>query len=235
MRVEGVKFAIVPEWVIDRLADKPRALVVYARLSRWSNVDGDVNRSRADLAAACSISRDTLDRAMTDLKQSGCLIVTPRHDKQGNQLCNRYTLTSQPVPHIDGTANLPPTTTSRGTANLRGGANLRPQEDKPKKSSLPKKEAHADRTENQQKHDRMVDALIGAMGWVREQITETEWGRTHAAAKELTDIGADPEQIAARAERYPEMFRGCSMTPKALSANWAALAGDWRTLIEEET
>jgi len=234
MRVEGVKFAIVPEWVIDRLIDNPRALAVYTRLARWSNDNGEVRRSEDELAAKCGVTVRTVIRCLNHLQTVGAVEVTAQFDRYGNQAWNLYTLYPQPQDVVSDS----------GPQHVGGGdipdtnpvTDVTPITKPPNETYLTSESEVAPRTEKQQKHDRMANALVAAMGWNREEVTEPEWGRTHAAAKHLTQIGADPRQVAGRAERYPEVFGGCTMTPTAISTNWAALAGEgWRDLIGEET
>ena len=226
MRVKGVKFAIVPEWVIDKLADKPRALAVYCRLARWSNANGDTERSRKELAEICHVTVNTIDRALTDLAEAGTLIITPQHDKQGNRRWNLYTLTTQPVPYI------PPPPKNGATLPPKMGR----QETKPQNETASTQEstsARRPKTSKEIRHDRMVTAFVESFGWKRDEITENQWGQLHKAAKMLTEIDANPGDVHGRMLHYPELFRGAACTPLAVASHWALTEG-WRDLIDEE-
>ena len=73
-------------------------------------------------------------------------------------------------------------------------------------------------------HDKLVWALVAAMGWDHNEITEPTWGRLHRAAKDLEAVEANPADVARRAQVYRVNFRSATMTPNAIAANWADLA-----------
>jgi hypothetical protein len=73
-------------------------------------------------------------------------------------------------------------------------------------------------------HDQLVWALVDAMGWNRDEITQASWGRLHKAAKDLEDVGAEPDEIARRCQVYRVNYRGATISPNAIAANWADLA-----------
>ena len=73
-------------------------------------------------------------------------------------------------------------------------------------------------------HTAMKDALVRAMGWQVDEIPKAQWGRIEKAAKILTDIGADPDDVDFRAQVYRVNMAGATMTPNAIAVNWADLA-----------
>ena len=87
--VEGQRFAIVPEWVID--ADVGDcAFRLYAVLLRYGQTSGARMPSRATLARRLrKRSVDTVDRAMKELVTLGAVRVERRHDGKQN-LTNLY-------------------------------------------------------------------------------------------------------------------------------------------------
>ncbi len=89
LTVEGQRFAIVPEWVID--ADVGDcAFRLYAVLLRYGQSSGARMPSRATLARRLrKRSVDTVDRAMKELVALGAVVVERRHDGKQN-LTNRY-------------------------------------------------------------------------------------------------------------------------------------------------
>ncbi len=87
--VEGQRFAIVPEWVIDAdIGDC--AFRLYAVLLRYGQSSGVRMPSRATLARRLhKRSVDTVDRAMKELVAAGAVLVERRRDGKQN-LTNRY-------------------------------------------------------------------------------------------------------------------------------------------------
>lgn len=70
----------------------------------------------------------------------------------------------------------------------------------------------------------MKDALVAGMGWNTKDVTQAQWGRIEAAAKQLRDIEADPAEVPHRCQVYRVNFNGATMTPNAVATNWADLA-----------
>lgn len=70
-------------------------------------------------------------------------------------------------------------------------------------------------------HDAMAFTLVDAMGWSRDEVTEPQWGAIHKAAKELIRRGANPGQVAIRAQVYQINHPEWSITPSALVKWWA--------------
>lgn len=69
----------------------------------------------------------------------------------------------------------------------------------------------------------MKDALVAAMDWHPKELTKRQWDKVEVAAKELCDIGADPDDVWFRAQVYRVNFAGATMTPIAIATNWADL------------
>jgi hypothetical protein len=96
LTVEGQRFAIVPEWIIDaEIGDC--AFRLYAVLLRYGQSSGVRMPSRATLARRLrKRSVDTVDRAMKELVVAGAVVVERRRDGKQN-LTNRYHVrTSEP-------------------------------------------------------------------------------------------------------------------------------------------
>lgn len=70
--------------------------------------------------------------------------------------------------------------------------------------------------------DEIWDALVDALGSSPE--TRTERGRWNKAVMELREIGATPQEVAARCAEYRRRWPDIDLTPTALVANWATLA-----------
>lgn len=72
--------------------------------------------------------------------------------------------------------------------------------------------------------DPLFDALAGACGWPLDELTRDARGRLDAAAAQLLNIGATPDQVAVRAGKFRQVYPNAPLTPQGLTGNWAALA-----------
>lgn len=91
--------------------------------------------------------------------------------------------------------------------------------------------------------DRLFEAVCEVCGidWEHE-LTASMRGPVNKAVKNVREVGATPEEVRVRAERYKDKFEHAALTPSALAKNWALLAepvanrrraagqnvGDWR-------
>ena len=115
--VEGQRFAIVPEWVIDAdIGDA--AFRLYAVLLRYGQTSGARMPSRATLARRLrKRSVDTVDRAMKELVALGAVRVERRHDGKQN-LTNLYHLRTTDPSRADAAT---PAAARPGRADAAGG------------------------------------------------------------------------------------------------------------------
>jgi hypothetical protein len=72
--------------------------------------------------------------------------------------------------------------------------------------------------------NELWDAIVESCGWNNQPLTKSQQGRTAAAVKELTEVGATPAEVKRRASHYRSKYPGMDVTPTALSANWASIA-----------
>lgn len=78
---------------------------------------------------------------------------------------------------------------------------------------------------NERPRNVLWDSVIEACGWNGQPLTKSQQGRTAAAVKELNEVNATPEQVKQRAANYRKKYPGMDVTPTALAANWASIAG----------
>jgi hypothetical protein len=71
--------------------------------------------------------------------------------------------------------------------------------------------------------DPVWDALVDACGLAGTSPTPGERGKWNKAAKELRQAEATPEEIHRRAQTYRRRYPQTTITPLALSNNWATL------------
>lgn len=74
--------------------------------------------------------------------------------------------------------------------------------------------------QNGKRRDLVFESLMAACGVGLDQIPKSARGKYNTAAKDLRDLGATPEAIAARAHVYREKWPEVSMTPNALAVHW---------------
>jgi hypothetical protein len=101
--VADVRFAIVPEWVLD-LEVSDRAVRLYALLARHADGDGSgaiPGRKRLAKRLRCSV--DSVDRAKAELVDAGALHVEHRF-LDGRQTSNDYLVIRVPPGHPGRTA-----------------------------------------------------------------------------------------------------------------------------------
>lgn len=74
------------------------------------------------------------------------------------------------------------------------------------------------------RRDPIFEALVEIEGSSLDDLTDTHRGALNKAAKELRKVGADPDQIRARARIWPQRFPGATLTASALVRRWGQLA-----------
>lgn len=88
----SLRFAVVPEWLIDHPDVTAQAIRLYAVLDRYANANGSCWPNRRSLAERCRCSLDTVDRALAVLVEVGAVHVAHRVDDAGDLTSNLYTL-----------------------------------------------------------------------------------------------------------------------------------------------
>lgn len=71
--------------------------------------------------------------------------------------------------------------------------------------------------------DLTWEALLEVCG-AGPGMTKSERGRYNKAVKELKEVGATPDQIRQRAQRYRNKWPNLTVTPTALTAHWSSLS-----------
>lgn len=213
-------FAIIPDWLIDVVS--PRALQVYAILRRhadYTQADAETFVSRRRMAKRGDCSVATIDRALRELETIGAIDVVTRFE-DGRQTTNLYTVRTIRGPLL---------ISEEGVGRVYDdGPLIMDDEPVPRATDTESQETElalrASEPTRKQVHDAMAWALVDGLGWDRDEVPEPQWGRIHAAASTLTDIGADPDEVPRRIAVYRVKYSGAAVTPTAIAANWAALA-----------
>ena len=210
-----VKFAQVPHWVLELpLSDK--AVRLYAILSKYAdNNDGTSYPGRGTLAKLMRCHRTSVDRAVQELIEAGCITKQVRY-REGRFTSSLYTVHRIPPRSADADSRTHATTprsTDATTSSHSRDIELEPQNVEPEELSAaaPKK-------------DELFEAIAQACGIRLDSLTRSARGQLNAACKELRDIGATPEQVAGKAKAYRKQYDGAALTPTALTKHWASLA-----------
>lgn len=97
-------------------------------------------------------------------------------------------------------------------------SHTQPQEtQEPLAAAPPKTDIEVRRT---RKSDLVWESLLAVCGVDPTQVTSTARGRYNKAAKDLRDLGATPEAIAARGLVFRQRWPDASLTPSALASRW---------------
>jgi hypothetical protein len=202
-----VYWAAVPEWVLTSpISD--RAVRLYGLLVRRANADDQCFPSRRLLAKQMSCSVASVDRALAELVDAGAI----RREHQfidGRQTVNLYTILATPAAPV-----------------MRGGRTGEEGEgctgDAQNESH--RNDSHTLATASRKRQpDLLFEALAEACRIPIDRLTATQRGRLNKAVKELREIEATPDLIADAAKRYRTMYPDATLTPQALTGNWANL------------
>jgi len=215
MTKADVYFAVVPEWII--YAVTPRALQVYCILRRhadYSQGDAETFVSRRRMAELGKCHVGTIDRALAELVGAEAIVRQPRF-ADGRQTSNLSTVRTGPGGvRIDAEGGVSTDAEGEVSVDAEGYTESHMTESHSTELALAGVKAS---------HDAMVWALVDAMGWDRDEVPQAQWGRVHAAAKQLTEIGADPAEVPERVLVYRAKYRGAAVTPTGIATNWPAL------------
>ncbi len=234
MRIASdLRFAIIPEWLLDHPDLTPIALRVFAVMARYADKDTDqACRSRSTLARRACCSPDTLDRALRLLRDLGAVEWDRQTDERGNAP-SAYLVHFAPPPSRVDAAN---------PSRVDAATPTREQRDKEKKNL--RAAALTEVLCNQPgcgipapcwnhfpeawgpswrigRRDALWEALVAAIG--EGPTTKGENGRWGEAVAQLRAAGATPIQIGARVFEYRRRWPKIELTPTAVSNNWTTL------------
>jgi hypothetical protein len=219
--VVGTTFAQVPEWLLEANVSS-RAIHLYAVLQGRAGKKGATWPSRKTLAGQMRCSPDTVDRAIAELVEVDALRVEPRWDDDGDRTSNRYVLLSERPDLRSG---------GRMDAQTGGGTSAQENQTKSEPDPLfgaeqaraPEGSSKPPALRKPRAPDPVWDAMVDACGLAGTSPTPGERGKWNKAAKELRSAEATPEEIHRRAQTYRRRYPQTTITPLALSNNWATL------------
>ena len=88
----SVRFAVVPEWVLDHPDLSDRAVRLYGVLARYADTMGHAWPARSTLGNRLYCSVDSVDRALKELAGVGAITKRRRVDEAGDPTSNLYVL-----------------------------------------------------------------------------------------------------------------------------------------------
>lgn len=222
-------------------------------LADYADADWSTFAGQGRIAAEAEISERTVRRILADFEAEGLVRRQRRHREDGSRTSDRIKLVHGVIVALPDTMAdrayrtlwppLPDTVTEPTGHSLAAHEPSEEPSEEPSvissklpenaKSLLPTKSKPLTITHSRQVHDGLVFALIAAAGWRQDEITETQWGALHRAAKTLADVGADPDEIRRRWIIYQVNYPG-TVTPSALAKHWAGCREAHRTLTDRQ-
>jgi hypothetical protein len=200
--------------------------------------DGGAWPSVATLARYANCTERNVQRSLSSLVQLGEIEVVrqaggnegTRTDRRPNlyrvlvrcpQLCDGSTKhktrgDATVTPQPNGVTSTVP----RGDAGVING--VTPTSPEPSLEPSGKPLASATQKRNR---DLLFEAVAQASGCTIDRLTRTERGQINKATGELREIGATPDQVAAKARAWVRQYPGATLTPIALVKHWSALEG----------
>ncbi|HEY7823045.1 MAG TPA: helix-turn-helix domain-containing protein [Acidimicrobiia bacterium] len=74
------------------------------------------------------------------------------------------------------------------------------------------------------KKDELFESIATACGISLQGMTRTARGQLNKATKELREVGATPDQVAAKSKAYRQQYPNATLTPTALIKHWSSFA-----------
>lgn len=160
-----------------------------------------------NLAREAGVSRDQIRTSLQKLQEAGYV---ERGWEKGADGTPEHVTRVYDVPA--GRESIPELVGNAGGRESRPYQELRESNTKSKRPSSPRQP------------DLLFEALVKASGMRLDGLTRTERGRVNAAAKQLREVGATPEQVWGAASKYMLKFPGAAITANAIAAHWSSIA-----------
>jgi DNA-binding transcriptional regulator YhcF (GntR family) len=210
-----IKFATIPHWLIELdLSDK--AFRLYAILSKYAdNADGTSYPGRGTLARLMHCHRSSVDRAVEELVEAGCITKQVRV-KDGRYTSSLYTVRRIPPSRTHAATPVAPV---KPPSSHPCDIELEPENVEPENTLA----ATPPKSERRVKDD-LFETIAEACGISLTGITRTARGQLNKAVKELREVGATSEQVKHKAKAYRAQYPNATLTPTALIKHWSSFA-----------
>jgi biotin operon repressor len=96
-----IRFSLIPDWLLGKVSS--RAYEVYGVLASHASYEtGETFVGLRTIAERLGCSEDTVSRAISELRDSGSILVEERFASSGRRTTNLYTLLAKPA-EVPGT------------------------------------------------------------------------------------------------------------------------------------
>lgn len=223
-------------WAWSQECPNATSKLVLLALADKANEDGECWPGMGTVADMAGISARQVSTHLGRLEEAGLLSRSRARRDNGTMSGYRYHLnvhrkdastgSGQPVeadrhrkPTTSGSATSPPPEVQR--RNHRKPASAQEPPVNPQGTLAP-----AEPPRKPRPRDPIFDALTDACGLDPGELTKSARGAVNAAVKQLRDIGASPDQIAARARQHARLWPDATITPTSLAKNYAQLSAN---------
>jgi len=207
-------FAILPESILFAPISS-NAIRLYCILRR--RADEKTNAcypSQNYLAKNMYCSVRTIQRCLEELVEIGAITVEHR------KLADTDAYTSN-MYYLHATIAQGSAPTRKGSASESQGSRAGVVQNKANKQS------HETITKKKKrKRDLLFEEMCVGLGLDWENAPAGELGRVNAACKELREIKAKPEEVAAAIKHYKKHWAGMTLSAQAITNNWTTLKNE---------
>jgi hypothetical protein len=214
-------------------------LLVLLALADNANDEGECWPSMATIGRKCRVDTRTARRRIRSLEEIGEVVVIlggGKASSSGGLRSNRYRITvhmaddTGDVSVSDDAGNLPESDGDTGTGVLQTRAQvsevIRAQVSaEPSFESSENRQSLAPAKADAEERIALRAAVLQACQLDPERITSSAEGALSKATKDISDVGATPEDVVEAANAYRTRFPKAPVTPLALAKHWPTLSG----------
>ena len=207
-------------------------VMVHIMSFKYDAPDAEARPSLMTIAEQMGKHVSSVRRTVKRLKDKGALKVELQDGKPSvydfgelASQCRRFERGTHATPSVDASTSADARTTPSVDASTPLAYTL--DEDIKKEPEDKNTSGARQRSTKQRQQDAMVEALIVALGYMRETITKALWSELRGAAKDLLDGNAQPEDV-------PKLHAWCKR--QNWSGNWGAfaMAKNWANYCRDE-
>jgi hypothetical protein len=210
-------FAILPESVLFA-AISSNAVRLYCILRRRADEKSNAcYPSQKYLADSMYCSTRTVQRALEELIKIGAVTVEHRMiEGTDAYTSNMYYLHA---------------TIAQGSAPVRKGRASKSQGSRAGvvQNIATKQSQQTDSKKRTRKRDLLFEEMCAGLGIDWKNAPAGELGRVNAACKELREIKAKPEEVAAAIKHYKKNWADMTLSAQAITNNWTTLKNEMTT------
>lgn len=192
----------------ERLSFRARGLLAYL----LSHEDGFVT-SIKQIIESSREGREAIAAALREIEAAGYLDRPRQQDEKGRW--HTYWDLHEVPPEADSQPSVDPEPIPGNPAFGASGT---------KEKTNEKKKTTSSADQGVRPRNPLWDSVVEACG-LETNLTGSAASMVGKAVKELSLVGAKPEEVLLRAERYRKRYRDCELTPPALIKHWNSLNG----------